>query len=241
MRVENHAHLWYDDKNHNAGGMDVPTRICYIFGSGRYGAEWPKLGADDLIIAADGGYRALEAHGVTPHLLVGDFDSLGYVPDHPQIVRHPVMKDETDTALAIAEGRRRGCGEFRIYGGMGGRLDHTLANLQLLCGLVLRGERGFLVGEDMTATVITAGRLDFPAECSGTLSVFAVGGPAEGVTLTGLKYSLHGAVLTCDVPLGVSNEFTGEPACVAVERGALAVLWRSEPHIPLPKWTKTSR
>ena len=209
--------------------------VCYIFGSGEYGAQWPRMGLDDLVIAADGGYAQLEGRGVSPHLLVGDFDSLGYVPDHPRIVRHPVVKDDTDTALAIREGWARGLREFHIYVGMGGRLDHTLANLQLLVGLSQQGGAGFLVGEREVATALTAGALRFPAGYQGTLSVFAAGGPAEGVTLTGLRYPLREGRLTGGVPLGVSNAFLGGPATVAVAAWTVLVLWLPHPELPLPE------
>ena len=209
--------------------------ICYIFGSGEYGDRWPQMRQGDLIIAADGGYAQLEERGITPHLLVGDFDSLGYVPEHPHIVRHPVMKDETDTALAIDQGWERGFRDFHIYGGMGGRLDHTLADLQLLVGLAQQGGAGFLVGGESVATALTGGTLSFPAGYRGTLSLFAANGPAEGVTLTGLRYPLTGARLTGDVPLGVSNEFLGGPAAVTVTEGTVLALWVPQPGLPLPE------
>lgn len=208
--------------------------ICYIFGSGEYGPEWPDPKPGDLVIAADGGYAHLREHGMSPDLLVGDFDSLGYVPDHPHVVRRPVEKDDTDVALAIQEGWAVGFRAFRIYGGLGGRLDHTLANLQLLCGLTRRGGTGFLSGRDAAVTALCGGRLEFPAGYEGVLSLFCHGERAEGVTLTGLKYPLTGAALSCDVPLGVSNEFTGRPASVSVAQGVLLALWRPQQGLELP-------
>ena len=210
--------------------------ICYIFASGEYGLRWPRPDGEDLIIAADGGYTQVKQRGMEPHLLVGDFDSLGYVPDHPHIIRHPVKKDDTDTALAIREGWERGFREFHIYGGMGGRLDHTLANLQLLVGLSEQGGAGYLLDDRCAATALTAGTLAFPAGYRGNLSVFAAGGPAEDVTLTGLLYPLRGSRLTGDVPLGVSNEFLdGQPARVAVGRGTVLALWSVQEGLPLPE------
>lgn len=211
--------------------------VCYIFGSGEYGPEWPSPEEGDFLIAADGGYAMLRARGMAPHMLVGDFDSLGYVPDHPHIVRHPVEKDDTDMALAIREGWDRGFREFRIYGGLGGRLDHTVANLQLLAGLARQGGAGYLLGENTVITALAAGRLEFPAEYRGILSVFAVGGPAEGVTLSGVKYSLDRAKLTPEIPLGVSNEFLGVPAAVAVERGTLLIMWSPGEKTAMPNRT----
>jgi len=140
----------------------------------------------------------------------------------------PKEKDDTDMAAAIKLGRERGYTRFALYGGTGGRLAHTLANLQLLDGLACQGCRSFLVGEGTVSTAIHNGTLSFPASMSGYLSVFCASGRAEGVTLSGLKYELSGATLTGSVPLGVSNEFTGTDARIAVENGTLLVLWQGK-------------
>ena len=166
----------------------------------------------------------MQAHGVDPDLVVGDFDSLGYVPPHPHIVRHPAEKDDTDTALALSEGWSRGYRNFHIYGSLGGRLDHTLANVQLLCGLVEQGGQGKLVGPGMTVTAVHNGTLELEGETGRTLSIFCLGEPAHGVTLEGLKYPLQGATMTAQVPLGVSNECLGGPARITVEQGTLVVM-----------------
>lgn len=102
---------------------------CYIYGAMPCGST-EKLEEGDLLIAADGGYAYLQ--GQKPDLVVGDFDSLGYVPEGEQIIRHPVQKDDTDMLLAVREGLKRGYRKFVLYGGIGGRLDHTIANLQVL-------------------------------------------------------------------------------------------------------------
>ena len=203
---------------------EISMPICYIFASGEYGNQWPDVQKGDLCIAADGGYAQMQAHGLEPDLVVGDFDSLGYVPPHPHIVRHPVEKDDTDTALALSEGWSRGYRTFHIYGALGGRLDHTLANVQLLCGLAGQGGQGVLIGPGMTVTAVHNGTLELEGEPGQTLSVFCWGEPAQGITLEGLKYLLHGATLTCDVPRGVSNEFLGGPARITVEQGTLVVM-----------------
>lgn len=198
---------------------------CYIVGAGTFYDRGFAPGAGDFVIAADGGYGTLTARGTDMDLVVGDFDSMGSRPDHPKVVDLPVEKDDTDTMAAIRLGWDRGYRTFRLYGGTGGRVDHTLANLQSLVWLSVRGGRGFLVGEDWTAAAITDGSLAFSADHRGTLSVFCQGDRAEGVTLEGLKYSLKNAVLTCDFPLGVSNSFAGAESRVTVGKGTLLVIW----------------
>lgn len=203
------------------------SSTCWIFGAGDYGALAlsPVQLAGDLVIAADGGLAWLEAHGIRPHLAVGDFDSLGRVPSNVPVVRHPAEKDDTDMMLAVEEGLKRGCNRFILCGGLGGRPDHTLANLHVLAFLAGKGCASFLLGDAMTITALHNGTLSFPAGQRGTLSVFAWGGAAEGVTLSGLRYTLTDGILTPHHPLGVSNQFTGEGAVVSVERGTLLVLW----------------
>lgn len=211
-------------------------KICYLFGAGEYGGL--TLTAADLtpglIIAADGGYDHLKQWGVSPHLAVGDFDSLGRVPEDVEVIRHPVMKDDTDMMLAVQEGLARGCDRFLIYGGLGGRLDHTLANLHVLDYLARRDCAAFLLDEDNAITAVHNGALTFGPEHRGTLSLFAWGGPAEGVTLTGLLYPLENGTLVPDRPLGVSNEFTGQAARVSVRTGTVVGLWRPAKDAGLP-------
>jgi len=203
--------------------------VCFIVGAGEVSCDLKlNLRPDDLLIAADGGFAAVERMGISPHLVIGDFDSLGERPNHPNAVVLPKEKDDTDMAAAIKLGRERGYTRFALYGGTGGRLAHTLANLQLLDGLACQGCRSFLVGEGTVSTAIHNGTLSFPASMSGYLSVFCASGRAEGVTLSGLKYELSGATLTGSVPLGVSNEFTGTDARIAVENGTLLVLWQGK-------------
>ncbi len=234
----------------------MPNKTCYIFAAGEYGelAIDPAELTGGLVIAADAGYLYLRRRGIVPHMVVGDFDSMPDLwreptgtpagtaapPGQPRIVRHPVMKDETDTMLAVREGLQQGCTQFMIYGGLGGRLDHAYANLQILPYLARRGAIGFLAGSGMAATAIHNARLRFDRSCSGTLSVFCAGGPARGVCLSGLLYPLQDAELSWHNPtLGVSNEFTGQPVEVLVKQGTLLVFWTHRDPLTrdmLPQW-----
>ena len=126
---------------------------------------------------------------------------------------------------ALALGWERGYRTFRLYGGAGGRIDHTLANFQSLAWLARQGGRGDLIGADWTATVLDGGALTLEAGRRGTVSVFCLGDRAEGVDIQGLQYTLTGGVLTCDYPLGVSNAFLGVESRISVRRGRLLVLW----------------
>lgn len=200
-------------------------KICCIVGACAPGNIILPDQCRVLVIAADGGLSHLEAQGIGPDLVVGDFDSLGRVPTGENISVHPVEKDDTDTMLAVRLGMERGCRTFVVYGGLGGRMDHTYANFQTLGYLAERGARGYLVGDGWVCCAVKNDAITFPAGLSGTISVFCPNGSARGVDLSGLYYSLSDGVLESGFPLGVSNHFTGEAACVSVREGMLLLMW----------------
>ena len=205
--------------------MILTDRTCCIIGAGSFEHLLVPLRDHDLVIAADGGYRYCEGLGIEPDVLLGDFDSLKIIPKHRKLIRHSPIKDDTDMALAVAYGESQGCRRFMMYGGLGGRLDHTMANLQLLTALSRKGYAAYLIGEGSIITAVTDGKLVFGSDASGMISVFCAGERADGVSERGLKYSLDHAVLTCERALGVSNEFTGQESMIEVEQGTLLVLW----------------
>lgn len=198
--------------------------ICHIVGAMEPGcAIVPETG--DLLIAADAGHAILAAQGLAPDWTVGDFDSLPEIPTGPKVLRYPVMKDETDMLLAVKLGLEQGYRSFCLYGGLGGRTDHTIANIQTLAYLAEHGAAGYLLGPEESITLIRPGRLHFHGYFPGTLSLFAYGGEARGVTLSGFRYPLNKATLSTDFPLGVSNEFANAAASVQFDMGRLLVIW----------------
>ncbi len=199
-------------------------RSCYVVGAAPF-EETFAPDETDLVIAADGGQAALAARGITPHLVVGDFDSSD-APEGVPYIRHPVVKDETDTTLAVKEGMRRGYEVFLLYGCQGGSPDHAFANVQTLHRIAKEGLHGYLVGNGMVGTVVLDRKLCFAPR--GRVSVFSLSDLSEGVSIKGLKYSLEDACLTNDVPLGVSNEGDGSPAEISVKHGVLYVLWEQK-------------
>lgn len=200
---------------------------CIIFCAGVCGETAVSIGAGDYVIAADGGLTHAERLGITPHCILGDFDSLGYVPENSAVF--PVEKDDTDSMLAVKQGLALGYRQFVIYGGMEGpRLDHTIANLQTLQYLADRHAQGWLVGRDTMATALKEGSVSFPASADGTISLFCMGKDAKDVTIQGLKYPLTQGTLTAGHPLGVSNHFIGEPATITVGQGSVLILYPKE-------------
>ena len=204
------------------------TGICFVVGAGAdYGLNFvPRPG--DCVIGADGGFTALTRHGLSADLVIGDLDTLPDRPDHRNVVTLPKEKDDTDTWAAVHEGIRGGYRTFHLYGCTGGRLDHTLANIQLLAFLSQQGMTGFLFDRDSVITAITDRRMTFGRQGGGYISVFSHSETSEGVCLTGLKYELDNAALTGVYPLGVSNEFTGGESVISVRKGTLVIVFPEE-------------
>lgn len=176
------------------------------------------------VIAADGGLVHTQALGLTPHIVLGDFDSLGYTPEGANVF--PVEKDDTDAMLAVRKGLELGCDRFLLYGSLDGpRLDHTVANFQTLQFLADRGATGYLIGKDHIVTVVKDGEITFPASATGIVSLFCMGSDATGVTIEGLQYGLENGTLTAGFPLGVSNHFVGKESRICVENGSLLVIY----------------
>lgn len=198
-------------------------KLCVIFGAGEAHAPRKRFGRDDLIIAADGGYDSAIALGLEPGVVIGDFDS-GRVPEcAAHIIKLNRDKDDTDMLAAVKLGLRRGFSTFVLYGGTGGRPDHTFANLATLAYLNEYGARGFLIDCDCVATIIADGKIKLPKTARGTVSVFAYGGEATGVMLENLAYTLDDAKLSPDLPTGVSNATTDKPAEISVKHGSLLI------------------
>lgn len=197
---------------------------CYIVGAApcKGVRVAPKEG--DLCIAADGGYTHLKHIGIVPDIVIGDFDSLKERPEI-NIQIHPEQKNDTDMMLAIKHGLAAGYESFFIYGGMGGRLDHTFANIQALLYLARQGAKGILIDEPTHATVIHEGSLLFGSKMKGLVSVFAMDETAEGVNIKGLQYPLDNMTLHNSFPLGVSNAFIGMESVISVRKGSLLVIW----------------
>lgn len=201
------------------------TSVCYVVG-GR-GIETfgflPKEG--DFIIAADKGYRYLKDAGYTPHLVVGDFDSLGEIPNHDNIIKLPEQKEDTDTFFALKQGLNKGYDTFIIHGGMGGRPDHTQANIQSMAFLAQEGKIGYLLGEGMAVTAIKNSSFTFRGKNKGLISIFSHSDTSFGVSAFGFLYPMSDLSLSNTFPLGVSNEFRADFCGIKVTDGTLIIMW----------------
>lgn len=211
---------------------------CVLVGASDFNASYFKEldenGMFDYVMAVDGGYAHLEAIGRKPDMAIGDFDSLGYVPRGLRVVRKSPHKDESDMELALIRAKAQRFDTVYVFGALGRRVDHTLANLQLFAKFAEQGmdinvfddyaQLSFLVGPDL---------LSIPACESGTLSIFAMNDECHGVFERGLEWELDDFTLSNRTSLGLSNEFKGEASIVGVEEGTLAVF--------LPLWSEEER
>ena len=206
-------------------------KTCVIFCAGGFEKLAEPVREGDFLMAADGGLVHLQKLGLTPDGILGDFDSLGYVPQDARVF--PVEKDDTDAMLAVRQGLQLGYQRFVIYGGLDGpRLDHTVANFQTLQFLAEHGAQGYLVGNTYMATVVKNGSVRFSEQATGIVSVFCMGADAKGVHICGLQYGLENGNLSAGFPLGVSNHFVGKTAEISVAEGCLLVLWDRKNGLP---------
>lgn len=198
-------------------------KTCYIVGAGEFHGDISP-DSSDLVIAADGGYDSLTSRGIRCDLLIGDMDSLCADAYGVEIIRHSVEKDETDMHLAYLEGVRRGYTSFLLYGGVGGRDDHTFANYCLLSYIRSEGNRASLIGNGTRAFVLKNEATRVKGNEGKTVSVFAFGGAARGVCIKGLYYEVENIDLSPEFPLGVSNHLTDSEGEISVREGTLLVI-----------------
>ncbi len=198
--------------------------ICLIVSGGEFCPLPEDLRGAAVVIACDRGWTYAERLGLTPDLVVGDFDSAPQPHRGVPVKRFPSRKDDTDTMLAAREAIARGFTDVVICCAFGGRLDHTLANLQTAAWLTAHGARTRLLGTDTEALAFAAGSARIPRREGWSLSVFALSDACEGVTIRGTKYECENAALTNAFPLGVSNAWTADEAEISVRSGILLTL-----------------
>lgn len=201
--------------------------ICYIVGAGECAEIDFKKEENDFVIAADGGYKYLLEAGIIPDAIIGDFDSLGFLPEGNNVLKLNPVKDITDMKAAVDFGVDKGYKTFHIYGACGGRIDHTVANFQLATEMACNGFAVYIHDGNTVITAIKNGEINFDSKCKGYISVFSHSDVSKGVSIKGLKYELENAELSNTCSLGVSNEFIGQKSKILVENGLLLIVYFS--------------
>ncbi len=179
--------------------------ICHIVGAGDFASSLIQVKEEDFIIAADGGYHHLTQCGLSPHLFVGDSDSLGFVPEDVESKVLPKVKDDTDTLSATREGLALGYRRFCYYGVLGGkRFSHSLAALQVLTFLSSVGAEGEIVDASARIRLLTEGEYTLNL-AKGYFSLFSFSGKAV-LSIQNARYEGESLSLLPEFPLGTSNE-----------------------------------
>lgn len=213
----------------------MKIKNCVLIGAGDLTVSEIPVQEEDLCIAVDGGFEYCKLLGIVPDYIIGDFDSISEEQantvkeisktDGDRVIVLPVEKDDTDMLAAIKLGLSEGCQNFRIYAGMGGRLEHTMANIQCLLYLKEHNAVGYLMDGTGMILVATEETVSFRENLEGYLSVFSMGECCK-LSLNNLKYTLKEKEIKNSYPIGISNEFLfGKKATVTVHEGtALLIL-----------------
>ena len=200
---------------------------CVIVGGSdikNYGFIREKLCADDYVIFCDSGLKHLQQLQAKPGLIVGDFDSHENPHLDVETIVLPCEKDDTDTVYAVKEAISRGFDNFLLIGVVGARLDHTLGNVSILLYLDSLGKKGSIIDDYSEMEIVS----DEPVSICDRYAFFSllnITGCAKDITITGAKYPLVDAEISCEYQYGVSNEvLPGETATVSVKHGKLLLI-----------------
>ena len=185
---------------------------------------------EDYIICADNGYSYAKLEGIKPNVVIGDFDSMDSdlqdfnSTKECEIIRLAAEKDDTDTLFCLKYGIEQGFDEFFILGGLGGRLDHTVANLQTMSHAIDHQKSIWFLDGKNRATLRNPGKLLIQRMAGFKISLFTFTDFCEDVCISGVKYPLHNCLLNNSFPLGVSNEFLVDQAQISHTSGKLLVI-----------------
>lgn len=203
--------------------------ICYIFGAAPindYSYININLEEDDFVICADGGYKLALNCNITPNLCIGDFDSYGKAPQNVDVIKLIPEKDDTDIQYCLNKGLDLGYKEFVLFGAIGGRFDHTIANIQLLVYALKNNAKATIYDQNNIITVMkNEEKVFYSLDNYKYISIFSHSDTCTGVSLKGMKYPLENATITnCSCGLTVSNEIVGDCASIKVDNGILIVV-----------------
>lgn len=208
--------------------MGTLKNRCVIIGGGDCTASLLTESIDiknDYIICADSGYDYAVSAGFTPDLLIGDFDSISVVPQDVNKITLSVEKDVTDCVAAFEEGIKRGYTSFALFGGTGGRFEHTFANISLMANASKSNFTFVIIDSKHIFKSITDSSIKIAYNENRQISVFAYGGKAFGVTEKGFHYPLNDYTLNpFDGALGTSNDIIEEFGEISVKSGTLIII-----------------
>ncbi len=189
----------------------------------------------ELIICVDGAAEHLKLHGIVPHVLLGDLDSVSeetraaLAKMDVAIEKYPAEKDQTDTELAMEYCARNGVRKVFLFGATGSRLDHSLANVFLFVKAKNLGLDVTLFTNTSRVQLVNQ-KLTIRGKPGDLFSLLPLSENVTGITLEGLKYPLQDATIELGSSLGISNELTGDTATVTVKSGNLLAVFTPSIH-----------
>ena len=202
-------------------------RRCVVVGGAdinNYEYIKTRITENDYVVFCDSGLKHMKELGVTPSLIVGDFDSYNNPNLDVETIVLPCEKDDTDTVFAVKEAINRGYDEFLLIGVIGARLDHTLGNVSILLYLESLSKKGVII-DDYSEMEIASKEPAFIDDSYAFFSLLNITGTAKGVTIRNAKYPLDNAEITCEYQYAVSNEvLSGKTAEVSVQNGKLLLI-----------------
>ena len=207
----------------------VEKRRCVIVAAGKTDSVdllKKNIFYDDFVIAADAGYTKLKAAGIVPDLIVGDFDSSDTPENDIETIILSPIKDCTDTQFAVSQAVERGYNDILIIGGLGGRIDHSVANFAVLAEYKLKDINITLIDDYHVIYCLKDEQKNISKKDS-YFSVFAFGGNAE-ITLKGFYYNVENYVLSPYASIGVSNEAVDDVANISVNEGIVLIIEASK-------------
>lgn len=200
---------------------------CYIFAGGDFDGFFDKIKKDDLIIGADKGYTYIEKIGLKPDLIIGDFDSSN-VPDfNKKIILNP-QKDVTDLYAGLEIAFKKGYKDIIIYGGLGGRLSHTIGNIKIMEEFIKKGVNVCLKSKNIMVFAIDKNFREEKFTEGLYISLFALTNEVKDLNLINLKYELKDFTLKNDDHIGISNEGVKKPFEIKFSSGILLVIYEKK-------------
>lgn len=204
--------------------------VCYIFSGGVMSQEdlsTFEIPPADYVISADAGFVYAEKFGYKTDCLLGDFDTLENLSQREKVaefLKFKCEKDDTDTMLAVKHALKMNFDEIYIFGALGGRFDHTFANIQALDFIASHQKKGVILNKNEYITVLSDGEYKFKKLDDFTFSVFSLSNETNGIYERGFKYTLENATLTRDFPLGVCNEITDDYGKISFKNGRILIV-----------------
>ncbi|MBO7334589.1 MAG: thiamine diphosphokinase [Lachnospiraceae bacterium] len=179
----------------------------------------------DILIACDKGYGYAKNMRLTPDVVIGDFDSFtGVIDPDIKVLRYPIEKDDTDTMLAVKYALNEGCDRIVICSALGGRMDHTIANIQSMAYAASHGALCEIMSENEYMRTFTGGKTRVKERDGYSISLFSLSDECKDLSIDGAKYNLKNATLTNIFPLGYGNSREHDYVTISMSSGILLIV-----------------